>query len=407
MAFKTAPSTAASVARYNGDTVAANMALLPQDGLLTLITSVSHLDALAKQWQNLEHDNAITPTVFQSFAWTKSWAENYGNVSVCSEIHVFAGFVANRLVFVWPLMKTHHLGVSTLTWLTDPIGQYGDILCAKDQNAVRWMSNTLQLIKRLKGIDIIRLRHVRENCLVSAFANAHFKDANLHEQAPFLDLNTFSSEADYDARYNTQQRKRRKKIRSKLEEMGPVEFKSLVPGSVNDQAMNEAIAEKNLWLTERGRFNRVLGCPRHVSFLKSLSRHRAEDFEFITTELRAGDKPVSWEIGFNYKGTHFAYITSHVNALTDLSPGRLHMDLSQRLALAMKQQRFDLMVPNDTHKESWCSAKVDTKDYYLPVSVIGKFYGPLYLSMIRPAMRKAYYKLPQNILRFLQQLTRH
>jgi CelD/BcsL family acetyltransferase involved in cellulose biosynthesis len=407
MLFKTTHSAVSSVESLSDVKHVEAIHALPRGGLLTLITSASHLGALAEQWQNLEHENAITPTVFQSFAWTKSWADNYGNISSLSEIHVFAGFVENRLVFVWPLMKTKHLGVTTLTWLTDPIGQYGDILCAKDQSVTSWMAITLQLIKRLKGIDIIRLRHVRENCLVAHYANIHFKDAKLHEQAPYLDLSAFATEADYDARYNSQQRKRRKKIRSKLEEMGAVEFKKLAPGSVNDQAISAAITEKNEWLSERGRFNRVMGCPRHVGFLKSLSRHRANDFEFITTELCAGEKPVSWEIGFNYKGTHFAYITSHVNKFTDLSPGRLHMDLSQRLALEMKQQRFDLMVPNDTHKESWCSAKVDTKDYYLPISLVGKLYGPAYLSTIRPAIRNAYYKLPQNILRLLQPMTRH
>ena len=88
----------------------------------------------ARQWQNLEKINAITPTVFQSFAWVKSWADNYGNSGGANEIHVFAGFVENQLVFVLPLIKNTHLGVATLNWLTDPIGQYGDILCAKDQS---------------------------------------------------------------------------------------------------------------------------------------------------------------------------------------------------------------------------------------------------------------------------------
>ncbi len=380
---------------------------LPVGGLMTLITSTSHLQALSSQWHNLEQNNAITPTVFQSFAWVKSWAENYGGPDNANEIHVFAGFVENQLVFVLPLVKKMHLGVATLNWLTDPIGQYGDILCAKDQSVAKWMSATLQLIKRLKGIDIIRLRHVREESAIGSYANNNFHDANLHEQAPFLDLTPFKSDEEYDARYNSQQRKRRKKIRSKLEEIGEVKFNTIVPGSQNDQAIIESIREKNEWLSERGRFNRVMGCPRHIGFLKSLSRSNAEGFQFVTTELTAGGKPVSWEIGFNYKGTHFAYITSHVNSMTDLSPGRLHMDLSQRLSISSGQERFDLMVPNDTHKESWCSGKVDTKDFFLPVSMIGIIYGHTYLKIIRPMMRKTYYGLPQKTLKLLQPFTRH
>ena len=407
MVFKAHNSTASISERKFGLTKTETMLELPLGGLLTLITSNSHLQALSNQWLKLEQINAITPTVFQSFAWVKSWAENYGSAGGANEIHVFAGFAENQLVFVLPLMKTTHLGVVTLNWLTDPIGQYGDILCAKDQSVAKWMSAALQLIKRLKGIDIIRLRHVRERSAIGNYAIQNFRDAHLHEQAPFLDLTPFKTDADYDARYYSQQRKRRKKIRAKLEEMGEVKFSTIAPGSQNDQAIIEAIREKNEWLSERGRFNRVMGCPRHIGFLKSLSRSNAEGFRFVTTQLTAGGKPVSWEIGFDYKGTHFAYITSHVNSMTDLSPGRLHMDLSQRLSISSGQEQFDLMVPNDTHKESWCSGKVDTKDFFLPVSILGKIYGHTYLAMIRPMMRRAYYGLPQKTLKFLQPFTRH
>lgn len=406
--FFKARSKTISISERKSTETAVGIALdLPLGGLLTLITSVSHLNTLSDQWQSLENNSAITPTVFQSFAWVESWAENYGMSGGETEIHVFAGFVENQLVFVLPLMKTTHLGVTTLNWLTDPIGQYGDILCAKDQSVAKWMSAALQLINRLKGIDIIRLRHVREQSTIGQYADKNFCDANLHEQAPYLDLTSFKNDAEYDARYNSQQRKRRKKIRSKLEEMGEVKFSTIAPGSSNDQAISEAIREKNDWLSERGRFNRVMGCPRHIGFLKSLSRSNTQGLEFVTSELTAGGKPVSWEIGFNYKGTHFAYITSHVNSMTDLSPGRLHMDLSQRLAIAGGQERFDLMVPNDTHKESWCSAKVDTKDYFLSVTTLGKVYGHIYLAMIRPMMRRAYYGLPSKTLKLLQPFTRH
>jgi CelD/BcsL family acetyltransferase involved in cellulose biosynthesis len=405
--FKMIAEAGEVVRHTQSDAMANVLADMPYGGIITLITSPSHLGALSDQWQTLEQNCSVTPSVFQSFAWIKSWSDNYAQPDCQHEIHIVAGFIKNKLVFALPLMKSCHLGVSTLNWATDPLGQYGDVLCDKTQNITKWMSASLRFIGRLKGIDIIRLRHVRQNSAIESFAAKYFTDAKLHEQAPYLDLTPFTSEAEYDARYNSQQRKRRKKIRTKLEEMGAVEFRTLPVGSINDQAMAEAIREKNEWLSERGRFNRIMGCPQHVRFLQSLSRNTAVDFEFVTTELSAGGKPVSWEIGFNYKGTHFAYITSHVNSLTDLSPGRLHMDMSQRLALSSGQERFDLMVPNDHHKESWCSAKIDTKDYFYATSWRGKLYGNVYLSTLRPAIRNAYYKLPQQVLKLLQPITRH
>ena len=72
---------------------------VPLGGLLTLVTSPAHLGALESQWQNLELSNAITPTVFQSFAWIKAWADSYANSGDNNEIQIITGFLENKLVF--------------------------------------------------------------------------------------------------------------------------------------------------------------------------------------------------------------------------------------------------------------------------------------------------------------------
>ena len=169
-----------------------------------------------------------------------------------------------------------------------------------------------------------------------------------------------------------------------------------------DAALTDAIAEKNLWLEERGRQNRALKSPQLLKFLKDLSRANGGYLEVETSELRAGDRPVSWEVGFNFRGTHFAYITSHVNALTDLSPGRLHMDLSQRHCIRNGQKKFDLMVPHDQHKESWSSGFVKTADYYVALTMLGQIYGQVYLRTLRPIIRRMYYNSPKWLLRLVK-----
>jgi CelD/BcsL family acetyltransferase involved in cellulose biosynthesis len=108
---------------------------------------------------------------------------------------------------------------------------------------------------------------------------------------------------------------------------------------------------------------------------------------------------VSWEVGFRHRDTHYGYITSHLNALTDLSPGRLHMDQSQRTCINDGMAVFDLMVPNDAHKESWSSGTVDTNDYYLPLSVLGAGMGHGYIRTLRPFLRHIYYRMEKSNLR--------
>ena len=116
---------------------------------------------------------------------------------------------------------------------------------------------------------------------------------------------------------------------------------------------------------------------------------------------------LSWEIGLRFGASHFGFITSHVTEHTDLSPARLHMDLSQRRALADGMAVFDLMVPYDPHKESWSPATMEVRDYHAPVSALGRLYGRVYLEVVRPRLRDAYRRLPADVLRRLKPLIRH
>lgn len=370
---------------------------------LSVIRTVEGLHGLQTAWRNLELNNA---TVFQSYDWAAAWCAAYLDKNGSSELFIITGQMNDATVFILPLVKVRKFGITTLDWLTYPIGQYGDALCEQKQNIEYWMELAFAKITDMCVVDIVRLRHVRDTSSIMSFAKRYLHDASYNEHAPYLDLTSFKSEPDYEARYTATQRKRRKKIRKSLEGIGPVQFTVVSPGTESDRAIDQSMIEKNAWLLDRGRFNRVIGCPKHRAFLKNLAQNSAPNFKMIMTELKAGEKPISWEIGFRFRGTHFAYITSHVNALTNLSPGRLHMDLSQRMALAEGQNLFDLMVPNDAHKESWSSAAIPINDYFLPLSLMGWIYGVGYLATLRPLLRKIYYKLPTKALLALQSITR-
>ena len=368
---------------------------------LSVVTSLKALRDLEAKWHDLEHDTLNHSSVFQSFDWVMAWAETYVANNSRTSLHIIAGYEAEKLVFLWPLMRTKQMGFDTLTWLTEPFGQYGDVMCRKGQNSKLWIESALTFMKRLRDVDILRLRHVRADSHLAVHAAQLLHDARAPDGAPFLDLQQFATEDAYDERYTSTQRKRRKKIRKALEELGSVSFIQLPTGSSADAAVRMAIAEKNIWLAERGRINRVLGCPQHLTFLKNLSRRRNGTVEVVVSEMKAGDKPVSWEVGFRHRGTHYGYITSHVNALTNLSPARLHMDQSQRDCLNAGMAVFDLMVPNDIHKESWSSGVVTTNDYYLPISTAGAALGHGFIRTLRPLLRKAYYRMDASTLRKL------
>jgi CelD/BcsL family acetyltransferase involved in cellulose biosynthesis len=385
---------------------AGGAALVPEGGHLMMVTTVAGLRALESGWRALEEGHGRPHGVFQTFDWVLSWALSYAGAD--NAIVVVAGLRYGRLVFAWPLLRQTTGPVAVLRWLSEPLAQYGDIVVERTEDAEAWMDAGLALLRREGGFDSLWLRHVRSDAAAAPYLQKHFQSANLIEQAPWLDLTAFKDDAAYDARYSSSQRKRRKKIRKSLEDdFGPVAFTVLEPGDAATAAMATAVAEKNLWIDERGRQNQILGCPRLLGFLDRLSRIEGGATRMLISCMTAGGKPLSWEIGLRFGKTHFGFITSHVNALTDYSPARLHMDYSQRLALKDGMAAFDLMVPHDAHKESWSSATVDTEDYHLPLTPGGWAYGRLYLEALRPALRAAYYRLPESALRALKPITGH
>ncbi len=375
-------------------------------GEITLVSSLEGLASLRAEWISLEARCHCPPSVFQSFDWLHEWSKIFCNSSRGNsiEIQLMLGRKNNKLVFALPLMVRHVKGVKMLTMLTDPHAQYGDLLCDRNENTEFWMKAALEFCQANTGADILYIRHVRGDSNLAPFARQHLQDGHFNEQAPYLNLTTFKSSAEYDTRYSPTQKKRRKKIRKHLQELGPVNFATVQNLAACDAEIVSAVAEKEIWLKSRGRYSRVMNCPKHVEFLQHLARLENSPLKLVVTKLSAGNTPASWDISFRYDGTNYCYITAHVNALNDLSPGRLHMDLSQRLSLAEGVKKFDLMVPNDPHKESWCSGKTEVNDYYYAFSAKGRLFGTAYLSWLRPLIRKIYYSLPQKALVALQPL---
>jgi CelD/BcsL family acetyltransferase involved in cellulose biosynthesis len=209
-----------------------------------------------------------------------------------------------------------------------------------------------------------------------------------------MDLAKFASEAEYLARYSKPQRKRRKQIRRWLEEGGALTFEAYTQGSPFAQSVAAALAEKRQWLASRGYVSKPIFSGWLEDFLVALSCNPAAKLNVVCSVLKAGSRPVAYEIALRYRDRHCCFITAHDNALTDDSPARLHMDYSQRRALGEGYKAFDLMVPLAPHKESWSSGHVAVSDFWLPLSMRGRLAGSLFFKLLRPLARHVYHKSP-------------
>jgi CelD/BcsL family acetyltransferase involved in cellulose biosynthesis len=381
--------------------------VLPPGCNLSLATTLRSLARLETPWRQLESQCAKPPRVFQTFDWVNNWCQIYANPDSAKDIHIIVGRRGNEVVFIWPLVRHPHRGLRVLTWASHPIGQYGDLLLHHAENAEQWISAATAYLKSINAADILHLRHVREDANFAPHAKAHWNDGKLYECAPALDLTPFNSDEEYSQRYDSQQRKRRKKSQRKMEEaLGPLTIARLESGPAVEAAIDFAIAEKLKWLEARGRFNQVLACPSHKQFLTGLRTNANAPLRVVVMQIALGDTPAAWEVGFESRGIHYGYITAHREGLTDYGIGRLTLDAAQRQALAAGMAEYDLMVPYDPHKESFSSRKVPVNDWFMPLTTRGKVYGHLYLGLARPLLRRLYLHLPTPVLRVLKHLLR-
>jgi CelD/BcsL family acetyltransferase involved in cellulose biosynthesis len=365
---------------------------------LSVISSVGSLKACAPLWRELEDERQDSAILFQSYDWCSTWLLHALRSGHACRPFIIAGYSSCKLVLLWPMMLTQMAGLRVLRWLSDPWSQYGDVLAGANHDAAGLMASVTELIQQSCAADAIWLRHVRADAAARPYLEACFDRIGQYAGAPFMDLTQFPSETEYLARYDKPQRKRRKQIRLALERQGALSFETYAEGLPFARGIAEAIPQKRRWLTDRGLLSQPIFSSWIESFLLALSTDTTGRLKPVCSILKAGDRAVSYEIGFRYGNRHYCFITAHDVAMTNESPARLHMDYAQRSALNEGCKVFDLMVPLAPHKASWSSGHVAAGDYWLPLSPAGRLAGALFKTL-RPAAQALYHRTPETLRR--------
>jgi len=376
-----------------------NLHLHDSQNSIKILHTVQDMAQFETEWRELEDRAAKSTNVFQSFDWCMNWARTCTIDNDCYQIHVVTVSRGNQCLLIWPMMTTCSGPFHILSWLSEPYSQYGDVLAFDDGNLESNLQLAWQKLQAHPFADSIRLRHVRDDATIAPFLKANARYDGQVDHAPFLEIEKFPTEAAYETRYNKNQRRRRKRIHKNLEQFGPISFTANRKCENFLHTLDLAIREKRKWLSSRGLYSKPIMGDELQSFFHSLAKN-AKTLTPVSSQLNAGDREVSFEIALRYKNRHLGYITAHDTALTDASPGRLHMDFSQRTAINDGMAIFDLMVPADPHKKTWSSNAMQTCDYSSHLNARGAVYTAFYLNMLRPVLRWLYLKAPVSVRQY-------
>lgn len=371
---------------------------------LDLVTTRAGFDALEDSWNELFERAGRDIHLFQTFNWNWHWANHFLGGADDPELAVVTASDGDRLVMVWPLVLERIGPLKTLRWMGDPVSQYGDVVIDGNVDAVALLGEAAAFVAKRTGAGVFNLRKVRADSNIAPYLATAGATVTAELKAPYLDLASAPSFAEYETRYSSGARRNRKRQRRRLDERGAVALARHVQGAAAEALTAEAFRLKHLWLTHRGIVSPALADPRTGRFFADVTRAATRPAGCHVVSLSCDGHPVALEIGVRCKGRSAIHIIAYDLAFEKAAAGSLLMEDSIRQSFDDHLSVFDLLAPGDGYKLEWADDAVIVRDWALPLSLLGRAYTALYLGLLKSAVKRGIDALPVGMRRTLAKL---
>ena len=374
---------------------------------LDLVQTFDGFEALEAEWTALFERAGTDRHLFQTFNWLWHWANHFlprdgdsGNVRLA----IVTARDAGRLVMIWPLVAERSGPVTELAWMGEPVSQYGDLLIVDGPDALALMREAWAFVTRETGADVLRLRKVRQDSKVAPFLAELGATVTSDLKAPYLNLASAPSFAEYEKRYSSGAKRNRKRQRRRLEDRGPVALNWVESGAEAEALTAHAFHLKHIWLRQRGIVSPALADPRTARFFADVTRADIRPAGCHVLALNCNDQPVALEIGLRCLGRTAIHIIAYDPDFEKTAAGSLLMEDSIRRACDDGLKVFDLLAPGDGYKLEWADDAVAVRDWAKPVTLLGRAYVTLYLGLIRNGSKRVIGALPLGARRVVTEM---
>jgi CelD/BcsL family acetyltransferase involved in cellulose biosynthesis len=396
-------ASATSLDRGRPDADAASRPLAEAHAQLDLVTTRDDFDALERDWNDLFARAGRDTQLFQTFNWLWHWANHFlprEDTGRGPELAIVTARFDGRLVLAWPLVKERHGPIVRLTWMGEPVSQYGDLIvddAVADPNTL--IEAAWDFAVAQTGASVLHLRKVREDAVIAPVLALRKAKVVGELVAPYLDLSGAENFAEYEKRYSSGARRNRKRQRRRLEERGPVTLE-VERGGVAAQALTiTAFKLKLEWLAQRGLISPALSDPRTLRFFVDATGSMDRPAGCHVLALKCAEQPVALEIGLTCKGRSAIHIIVYDAAFEKTAAGSLLMEDSIRRAVEQRLTVFDLLAPDAPYKREWADATKVVRDWAAPNSLAGRAYAAVYLGVLRNTVKKGLDHLPVGMRR--------
>jgi CelD/BcsL family acetyltransferase involved in cellulose biosynthesis len=370
---------------------------------LELITDIAAFEALEHEWNALFERAGLSAQVFQQFNWLWHVNQHYGCAKRDPKPVIVTARNHGRLIMVWPLQLSCANGLCHLSWLSEPVGQYGDVLIDRVPYENELLADAWTLVCNTIKPDVIVLRRVRSDSRIADFLKAKNLTRIESGAAPALDLRAAASFDGFCRTHQTRhQRKERRRLTRRLTEAGNVVFRQISDPDEAAATARKAIAMKREWLVAKSLASKTLSDDRVIEFFADVASGAEKHVgcEVHTAELDG--RPIGAQLLFRCKNRLAMHIIVYDVAYSRTGIGLLQLADTIEKAFERDVEVIDLLAPKAGYKMEWANTTVAVEDYAASHTLKGKLFLDLYIKRMRPALKSIVPHLPRRVRQFAQ-----
>ena len=298
-----------------------------------------------RQWERWVHQ-APDAHVFNHPALIKTWTDIYRSLEKISPLYIVAE-AEDVLVFL-PLVLWRRNWKNAFVKTVIPAGysdyDYHDpvFTAPVDKALIDSFWNMLEehvLSKSGSGYDIVDIPGIRQ-----PGENLSWKDSE--ETCPFALLYEFQSYNDYYSKLKKGLRQDIRRQKKRLSETGDLKYhvhSGTVHGGVLESFSLFLSVHRQKWP----------GSYKAPGFHHKLFQEGASEGLVHFSEMRIDDQPISWHLGFMYKGRFYYYMPAFLDDFARYSPGKVHLSFLVEECFQRGIRVFDHLRGLENYKAGW------------------------------------------------------
>ena len=363
--------------------------------ILHLITSRSGFEAIEDEWNQLFEHAGRSEQMFQTFNWLWHWTNRFCAVGMDS-LAIVVARREGRIVAILPLAVERVAGLRQLAFMGAPVSQYGDVLSEPlpDRDAV--LTRALQFAIATTRADVVRLAKVRDDAMIAPVLLTLGAELTGFEEAPYVDLAAAGTQAAYDERFSTKNKKNRRRLERRLAEHGAIGLDWTLSGTPAAHAARTTMVLKRAWLKTRGQLSRALADRRTETFFADVCSGTHRPCGAHVSLLTAGGEIADAAITVTVKGRQAVHILAYGLKFEKCAAGILHVEKMVARAFATGIATLDFLAPRHEYKLEWADGVMRVADYAVPVTLVGKAYTRIYLKHVREGLKAVLKSVPRS-----------